>query len=432
MAPRQQLRDDSRRSVRREILRFAIPGVIGIVLLALASLLVSAAVAREQSLREAETTAQWLARTVVAPLLDADLSSGKARPIAELDAAFATSVRGSDVVAVRLWNSDGVIIYSDDPRLMGEDLPPPVGSDRGIISGGTDPGRPENRYLDPDQEIVQVSLPVDGTDGARYLFQINQLQDTIQQDTRSIWVAFAPVLVGSLALLGLLLVLWGVVMARRIGSDLRTRQELLAHAIDASDVERRRIAADLHDGTVQDLAGLSFTLAGLATKAQSAGDSENAALLSEAALRSRNSVRELRTLLVDIYPPNLEMAGLAAALADQIAPLEAQMSVTTQIADLPALDETTRAGVYRIAREALTNVQKHSRADRVLVALGEHDGEVVLRVEDDGRGFDTARVEDGHMGLRVIGDLAASLGGRLSVSSRPGQGTAVEFRVRQP
>jgi signal transduction histidine kinase len=423
------LPEDPRVSVRREILRFAVPGVIGMVLLTLGSLLVSVAVAREQSQREAETTAQWLARTIVAPRLNAKLSGGAVEAIARLETAFASTVQGSDVVAVRLWNDDGVIIYADDPRLVGEAADPPDLSVESLISEAADPNRPENRYLSADAELVQVSLPVTGKDGSEYVFQISQQQDTIQEDARSIWVAFVPILVGSLVLLGLLLVLLGVVMARRISADLRARQDLLQQAIAASDLERRRIAADLHDGTVQDMAGLSFRLAGMSSQASARGELDNAAQLSDAADRSRACVRELRSLLVDIYPPNLEMSGLSAALSDQIAALGPEVSVDLDIADVPDLDQSTITVIYRVAREALTNVQKHARATEVSVTLRRLDGGVELRICDDGRGFDPELVEEGHMGLRVISDLVTSVGGNLTVDTAPGRGCRISFWV---
>ena len=99
--------DNPRMIVRREVLRFAVPGVVGMVLLALANLAISAAVARQQSVSDARTTTEWLARTVVEPRIDAGLRTGRPARIAELDAAFSASVRGSDVRAVRLWNEDG-------------------------------------------------------------------------------------------------------------------------------------------------------------------------------------------------------------------------------------------------------------------------------------------------------------------------------------
>lgn len=419
----------TREVVRREIMRFAIPGLAGLVLLALASLAVSSAVARQQSLQEAHTTAQWLARTVVSPRIDQGLREGKPARIAELDAVFSASVRGSGVRAVRLWNDEGVIVYSDDPRLMGERFPLPVEAAGGPVVEAADQTRPENRYLDPGSSMVQVSMPVVGEDGSRYLLQISKLQDRLREDARGVWVAFAPVVAGSMALLAALMVLLGVRMARRISADLRTRQELLQRAADASDAERRRIAADLHDGTVQDLAGLSYALAGMAERAQGHGDPSTASLLREASGRSRACVSELRSLIVDIYPPDLEERGLPDALTELLGGLDPAVEVCADMAEPTALDHEGRRALYRIAREALTNTTKHSEASRVGVRLAREGTGVVLIIEDDGCGFDVDSVPDGHLGLRLMHDLAASVGGRLTVDSAPGAGTTVRVAV---
>lgn len=411
--------------VRREVLRFAIPGVLGLVLLALASLTASVAVAREQAINEARTSAQWLARTVVEPRLDSGLRSGAPARMAELDAAFSASIRDSDVKAIRLWNPEGVIIYSNDPRLIGERFPMPGTGEGGTVQGLADPDRPENRYLDPELTWVQVSLPVVGQDGSRYLFQISELSASLHQEARDVWMSFAPILAGSMILLALLLVLLGVRMARRISAELRTREQLLQRAVDASEAERRRIAADLHDGTVQQLAGLSFALAGMAAQARDAGDADLAGSLTQAAQTSRTSVGELRTLLVDIYPPNLDSGGLAAAIAELLDGVGPGLRVDSQLTDPPGLDRRDRAALYRVAREAITNVVKHSGAARVTVRLMPVAGTVRLAVVDDGCGFDLAADPGDHLGLRLMEDLVASVGGRLAISSAPGAGTSV-------
>ncbi|MFN8125799.1 MAG: sensor histidine kinase [Candidatus Nanopelagicales bacterium] len=419
--------DDARTVVRREVLRFAIPGIIGILILAAASLAVAVAVARDQSMRDATLTAQWLARSVVEPRLSADLLAGKPSQIAALDQALAGTVEGSDVVGLRVWNDQGVVIYADDPRIIGEQFPV---TDRSfdttapMTAEDADTGRPENRYLDPQARIVDVSMPVTGADGRTYLFEVHQLQDSVRDDARRVWLAFAPVIVGFLALVAILLFILGLRMARRISADLESRQQLMQHAIEATDLERRRIAAQLHDGTVQDLAGVSYTLAGLSVRARD--DEDEARLLSEAAAQTRDAVRGLRGLLVDIYPPNLATTGLAAAIHDQAAPLEPRMFVDIDVADME-LTPAVAAATYRIAREALANVAKHAYATQVRVTAHDDTGPVVLTVTDDGRGFDPGTVADGHLGLRISRDLAESVGGRLEIDSAAGTGATITF-----
>lgn len=423
--------DDARSVVRREVVRFAIPGLIGLVILALLSLVVAVAVAREQSMRDATLTAQFLARSVVEPRLSRDLIAGRPDDISALDDALAATVEGSDVLGLRVWTTDGVVVYADDPRIIGEQFDPPPSFDpaAGIVAEPADVSRPENRYLDPEAAIVDVSVPLQGADDDTYLLQVHQLQDSISEDARRIWLAFAPVVVGSLLLLTIVLGLLGVRMARRISADLRVRQDLLQRAVDAGDVERRRIAARLHDGTVQDLAGLSFTLAGLSARVRSDGDREAAEQLDSASGQARDAVRGLRSLLVDIYPANLARTGLAPALADQVAALPGGIRATTDIAEVPGLNPEAGAVVYRIAREALANTARHSGAEHVAVSLAQEGEEATLTVSDDGRGFDPQAVATGHMGLRISADLAESVGGRLEVTSGPDMGTTLTLTV---
>ena len=148
-------------------------------------------------------------------------------------------------------------------------------------------------------------------------------------------------------------------------------------------------------------------------------------MLREAAAGTRRTIRELRTLLVDIYPPDLHRTGLEAALRDLVAPLAPRGS--RRSVDVPpalTLPPAVETLLYRCAQEALRNVAAHSRAQHVDVRI-ELDAEFArLTVEDDGRGFDGG-VEEGHMGLQLLTDLAREAGGRLEVASSPGDGTRV-------
>ena len=108
------------------------------------------------------------------------------------------------------------------------------------------------------------------------------------------------------------------VLARRLDASADDRERLLLAAVEASDAERRRIARDLHDGVVQDLAGTSFALS--ATARDLADRPETASRLEALGIGVRHSLRSLRSLLVEIYPPDLRTEGLGAALDDLVAP----------------------------------------------------------------------------------------------------------------
>jgi signal transduction histidine kinase len=243
-----------------------------------------------------------------------------------------------------------------------------------------------------------------------------------------------PALLGALLVLGLLQLPLAWSMARRLRAGQRERETLLRKALEASDSERRRIARVLHDGVVQELAGVSYSLSAAAERAASNGDSSVEDALRNAATHTRDSMRELRSLLVDIYPATLHQAGLEAALRDVLAPLE-RRGLRTSVAVDPDLElsETTEAQMFRGAQEALRNVLVHADARSVDVHVTREGAAVRLVVSDDGRGFTSEllsrRREEGHFGLRLLSDLAEEAGGRLVLDSVPGRGTRVEMEV---
>ena len=213
-----------------------------------------------------------------------------------------------------------------------------------------------------------------------------------------------------------------------------------SRAIDASELERRRIAADLHDGAVQRLAGVSLSLAAAAgANGTSERDQDHGlrVAVSEAARETRETIRELRTLLVDIYPPTLQRSGLRAALGDLVAPLRAAgIGVSVEVPEDAQLSDDTEALFYRVAQEAIRNARAHGGASEVGVALVRSSNDVRLVVEDNGRGFTRRDIgeggADGHFGLRLMQDLVDHAGGRLEIDSAPGRGTSIAVVVPSP
>ena len=218
-------------------------------------------------------------------------------------------------------------------------------------------------------------------------------------------------------------------LARRLRRGQRDREALLQRALEASNAERRLIAADLHDGVVQDLVGVSYALAAEADRVDGAGAG---AALRRGAATTRDSVRALRTLLVDIFPPSLHRAGLAAALGDLAKTSGARgIETTLDIPEEPQIADATEQLIYRCAQEALRNVHKHSGASHAVVAVHTSGDTVSLTVRDDGRGFDPAvletRPQEGHFGLSMLSDLVRDAGGRLELDTSDGTTVRVEL-----
>jgi signal transduction histidine kinase len=251
------------------------------------------------------------------------------------------------------------------------------------------------------------------------------------------WLGFMALLVPIVLLQGYLLD-----FARRVqvheeqrAAHQKEREELLQRAVEASESERRRIARDLHDGVVQNLAGMAFALSAEASSLKSrSGDANGSAemleLLETSASETRGAMKDLRTLIIELAPPTLRREGLQAALLEVLRDIK-KKGTNTEL-DLPPnlrLREDRGALIFRVAHEVLRNVAAHAHAKNVKVELTTEDGSAILAIQDDGKGFskedaDRRRAE-GHLGTAAIVELAEEAGGTLTIDSEPGRGTLV-------
>jgi signal transduction histidine kinase len=203
------------------------------------------------------------------------------------------------------------------------------------------------------------------------------------------------------------------------------RRRLLVKLESAQGEERRRIADDLHDDSVQVMTAAHLRAQELVERI---GNDELRVAAAELRDTLREAVGRLRHLLFELHPPSLDREGLAAALRAYGAG-RPEPSVVVEDG-LPAEPpEDVRALLFRIAQEAITNARKHAEADRVRVMLDPLDQGVRLRIVDDGCGFDLSIVDDpdpGHIGLSGMIERAELAGGRLRIDSRRGEGTAIE------
>ena len=148
----------------------------------------------------------------------------------------------------------------------------------------------------------------------------------------------------------------------------------MEEAMQASVRERRRIAGDLHDGPVQDMAGLSL---GLAAQAAAATDDGTRETLIQAASVVRSSLRAMRSAIVGVYPPNLEQMGLEAALSDLLARLPSHQISAHLTYELDHdLEHRASELLYRTGQEAVRNVAKHADASNVWVTVRRDNGKV--------------------------------------------------------
>jgi two-component system, NarL family, sensor kinase len=416
-----------------------------IVLLGVTLIGVQAArqLAEDEAVDEAARTATLIATAVIQPVLTDGIVTGDAAALSAVDDVVRERVLDDPTrVRVKLWDHDGTIVYSDEPRLIGqrfeleeEDLEALAGKAMGAEV--SDLQAPENRYERDRVALLEAYSGITTPSGDQLLFETYFRYDDVVQRSSQLWQGFAVITVTSILLVIALLapLLWR--MLRSLDRAREQRERLLQKALDSSSDERRRIAGTLHDGVVQDLTAASFAIAASAAQARSRGETAVAATLTEAAGTVRSSISGLRSLLVDIYPPSLSSEGIAAALNDLAVPLRARgVAVDLDVRTEAALDPPAERLVFRVAQECLQNAAKHAGASAVRVFLTVDPSRLELRIEDDGVGFDAEeRMRlpwDGHFGLRVLQDVVTEAGGELQVSSAPGAGTRWRLRRDLP
>ena len=207
------------------------------------------------------------------------------------------------------------------------------------------------------------------------------------------------------------------------------RQVLLAHLVAAQETERSRIAADVHDDSVQALAAVELRLLLLRKEIQARAE-DLLPVVDDVRGTVANATDRLRHLLFDLESPAMR-TNLRSALSEAAAFVFADSGVRWRVDSEPGVDlpTETRVVAYRIVQEAMVNVRKHAAAAQVVVAVREHDCGVEVEVTDDGKGFDPGRIDrrPGHLGLAAMRGRAAIAGGDLDVGPAPGGGTRVRL-----
>jgi signal transduction histidine kinase len=204
------------------------------------------------------------------------------------------------------------------------------------------------------------------------------------------------------------------------------RRKVLAQLISAHEDERRQVAEELHDDSIQGVAALGLHLGMLAERTDLEPDV--AAALRRLQGDATTAISGLRRMLFELQPIELDHGGLAPALEVVLQHALQEDELEYVFVDHTAREASapTRTLLYRAAREALANVRKHAGAANVQVTLDEQDGGFMVTVSDDGTGFDSAqalRVRPGHLGLAAIRERVEVAGGRLRLDGRAGAGT---------
>jgi signal transduction histidine kinase len=205
----------------------------------------------------------------------------------------------------------------------------------------------------------------------------------------------------------------------------RIARDALRRVVEAQELERRRLSRELHDETGQ---ALTSILLGLRSLEESLETDDARAATADLRELVVATLQDVRRLAVELRPSALDDFGLVAALEHLTASFQEQTAIEVDLGvalgegRLPGEVETA---LYRIVQEALTNVVKHARAQRVSISLTRMQHSVKAVVEDDGQGFDPEDTREGGFGVVGMRERLSLFGGRLVVESRPGAGTTI-------
>ena len=233
-----------------------------------------------------------------------------------------------------------------------------------------------------------------------------------------------------------LVLLWRVerARARQRAVEARAQEDrgrLVNKILTVAERQRSGMAAELHDGPIQELTRLGLSLERGQLRLRRGQLEEGRRLLTDAQAALSGEVQSLRRIMATLRPPVLEERGLVSALCDYVEVVRQQAGIScTLAARLPdRLPEDHEIVLYRVAQEALTNVARHARASSARVELTETAETVVLEVHDDGVGFDPAAEQHqgglDHFGLAGMRERVELAGGTWTVWSRPGAGTVL-------
>jgi PAS domain S-box-containing protein len=211
--------------------------------------------------------------------------------------------------------------------------------------------------------------------------------------------------------------------------QLQQEQRFLRQLIQAHERDRQLLAYEIHDGLVQILSGALLHLESFAD--EQSGLSPRARREFQMGLDlMRRAVGDSRRLISGLRPLILDEHGIVMAIeyliAEQTAPRGPSNVRFIHDVQFDRLEPLLEGNLFRIVQEALTNAQRHSQAEEVVIRLKQTDRQIRLRVSDDGVGFDPTQMAENRFGLEGIRKRAALLGGNARIESAPGQGTRIE------
>ena len=421
-----------RSEITAAVTAFLLTGLAALALVCVPTVLLFQQVAEQRALTEAVTGGSNLARRLLAPETTSAAIAGDAAALARIDRVVRARMRDGSVARINIWEANGRVVYSDEPSLIGHTYAVPAAvsavldGQRGVAEI-VDDADPENALERDTNGLVEVYVPAVASTGEHLVFETSFPETAVRRVQHDLLAQMAPVALTALVVLSLAQLPPALRLARRVQRGRRSRERLLAQTVAAGDLERRRLAADLHDDVIQDLAGVGYALSSIHGDL----DLRTGSVVEQVASTVRRDVGLLRDLVTDLRPARLDPDDVPGALDDLGEALRGQgVRYTVTVDPCLRLTSTQATLVYRVARECVVNARKHAHARSVDVRLAPDGSTTMLSVADDGVGFDRSSAPPtGHFGLPLTRDIVHEAGGSLSVHSEPGRGTRVDLRL---
>jgi signal transduction histidine kinase len=435
-------------AVRSALWRFALGATVTLGVLVLISILIARVVARDATLDEASDRTTTMAETLAAPLVTPAFRRHDPRAVHDLARLMTNRMSDATIRHVKIWSDDGTILWSDESELIGRRFS--LEADQVEALGSPDPVSEFSDLSDPENvsernetgPILETYVGVTGRDGRRVLFETYMSPEQTAAPQESIVRATVLVGVAALVVFALAVFPLSLRLARGVERAHVDRERMTRHALLSSELERRRMAQELHDGVIQDLAGAGLVLPLVAQRVtENRASREDGALLARLHDLVTLNVHRLRSLMAEVYPPDLTGTGLFAAIENLVLETAEQLDTEVHLDPSLRLGEGAAQLAYRIVREGLRNVVKHAEATTAVVEIRREDGWVHVLVADDGQGLaedlpdvdvgattvnsphDGLPAEEGHLGLRLLSDYVTDAGGSLELVPNRPQGT---------
>ena len=422
----------SRSELRSALTRFLLVGLTSLIVIAVPMVLWFNSIARDHGLETAMESGQNLTLRLLAPDTTSALIAGEPTAVAHMDSIVRPRMRDGSITRIKIWSMTGRVVYSDQGALVGRVYPLPeaaslLRASRPVIAEMGEGAKAENEFERGPARMVEVYTLGRASSGEQLVYEAYFPVSLVTKAQHDLWAQMAPVGLAGLVLLSLVQLPSAMHLSRRVQVSRQSRERLLVQTVAAADHERRRLAQELHDDVIQDLAGVGYAMSSLSDQL----DAENAAAVDRLGTIVRRDIGVLRAMVTELYPQELDPKNLASSFIDLGGALrESGARVDVNVDDHLGLDDTTATLFYRVARESMHNAAKHAQPRNVDVRLARVQAQTVLTVVDDGRGFESSEEPSaGHFGLRLIQDTVSEAGGTLLVESLVGHGTRVELSL---